>query len=147
MKKKVTVTLGLVLAFLFFSIGCGYFKAGQWDDDSRNWQRAFGGPVPNGWSVLHSRYWRFPHWTYEGGFYFDVKVPPGWRQKLMNRPDLIKYEPSQSTDMDGACLERPKWFAPGSVTSYDVWTSHGTGNYRLFVEKEGSEVFFSDCQY
>lgn len=133
---------------LLASVGCGYFKAGQWDEDPRNWNRAFGQPIPAGWVVLHSRYWRNPHFTYEGGYYFAVRVSAQQCGRLIKQPDLIKYEPYQSTRMNGPCAEQPKWFAPKQPISYEAWRSDaGTGNYRLLIDKENREVFFSDCQF
>jgi len=138
----LTATLPLIFG------ACSYLKAGQWDDDSRIWGRAFNGDVPTGWSVVHSRYWRSTHFTYEGGYYFGVKVSAQIRESLERQPDLIKYETNQPTKMDGPCATRPNWFAPKPPTSYDAWRARGgTGNYRLLIDKETPEVFFSDCQF
>ncbi len=145
--KRIQV---LIVAALSLTYGaCGYFKAGKWEDDRRNWSRAFGGDVPNGWSVIHSRYWRSPHFTYEAGYYFAVKVSASSeRQKLMKQPDLTRYEADQLTHMNVPCGERPNWFAPKQPTSYDAWRSDGgTGNYRLLIDKETADIFFSDCQF
>jgi len=52
--------------------GCGYFASGTWDDDSKNWTRAFDTSKPPDVVVVHSRYSRFPHWTYEFEYYFHI---------------------------------------------------------------------------
>src|SRR5690348_16867717 len=88
--KALKAASVLAMGLSLFCSACGYFKAGRWDDDSQNWHRAFGGPVPNGWSILHSRYWRNPHWSYEAGYYFAANVSREERQALVSQPDLIK---------------------------------------------------------
>ena len=130
-------------------IGCGYVKSGQWDDDSGNWDRAFGQfgqSVPKEWRVVHSRYWRNPHFTYEGGYYFQIRVSPEGRHLLI-QPDYVRLKPEKA-EMQGPCAPRPSWFAPKGFAQYEIWgAKEGTPNYRLLIDGHGSDVFLMDCQY
>jgi hypothetical protein len=121
-------------------------KAGLWDDDPRNWKRAFGEAPPSGWQIIRSRCWRNAHWTYEGGYYFHVKLASESDRRFM-QPDYIRLKPEESY-VSGACAPRPRWFAPGDPASYEIWGGiSGTGNYRVFIDKNRRDVFFTDCQY
>lgn len=149
-KVGVRVWAGMrVAAFLTCLVGmvsCGYVKAGRWEDDRENWDRAFGRVVPAGWRVVHSEYWRNAHFTYEGGYYFQIRVPSAERRLLMHS-DLIRLKPEQ-VEMEGACSPRPSWFAPKGAEAYETWGSpQGTGNYQLFIEPTGPDVFVMDCQH
>ena len=130
-------------------IGCGYIKSGQWDDDPGNWDRAFGQfgqSVPKEWRVVHSRYWRNPHFTYEGSYYFQLRVSPEGR-RLLVQPDYVRLKPEQA-EMQGPCAPRPSWFAPKGFVQYEIWgAKEGTPNYRLLIDTKGSDAFFMDCQY
>jgi hypothetical protein len=93
----------ILLSFFIGLIGCGYVKSGQWDDDPRNWDRAFGQfglQIPKGWRVVQSRYWRYPHFTYEGGYYFQVQVSQEGRHLLMH-PDYVRLKPEEAAMQRG----------------------------------------------
>ena len=139
------IVLGLFIGLL----GCGYVKSGRWDDDSGNWDRAFGQPqhsLPKGWRVVHSRYWRNPHFTYEGGYYFQVHVPPEGRRLLL-QPDYIRLTAEQA-EMQGPCAPRPSWFAPKGFAQYQVWgLKEGNRNYRVLIDENGPDAFFMDCEF
>ena len=51
------------LALALVAGGCG--RAGTWTDDPGNWRRIFRGPKPAGVAMIHSWYWRSPHFTME----------------------------------------------------------------------------------
>jgi hypothetical protein len=66
--------------------GCGYFASGTWNDDPRNWSRAFDTVKPPEVVVVHSTYSRFPHWTYEYEYYF-VRGRASARVSCARRPE------------------------------------------------------------
>ncbi len=51
-----------ILAAIFLT-GC--HESGTWKDDKRNWQRIFRVAKPDDITVVHSWFWRSPHFTYE----------------------------------------------------------------------------------
>ena len=132
----VTSTLVLALS------GCGYVTSGRWDDDPQNWKRAFGEPPPKGWQIVRSRYWRYPHFTYEGGFYFHVRLPKSDRN--FTTQGLVRLKPGDER-MNCAGQPSPIWFAPGTAAEYEAWG--GNGNYRVILDKNRGEFFLSDCQF
>ncbi len=103
--------------------GCGYFRSGTWEEDPKNWERAFGSPKPAGAEVIHSRFTRYPHFTYEATFYFQLRLTDELLDRLLahgfNRlqePDAV--EAKRATVFSDA----PAWFAPGPPARYEAWT-------------------------
>ena len=139
-----TATMTLLLAA---TAGCGYVRSGRWDGDPGNWERAFGQrKLPPQWSLVHSRCWRYPHWSYEGGYYFQVRVAAAGRRSLV-QPDYIRLDPSRA-GMHGPCEPRPAWFAPKGFAEYEVWGARqGYPNYRVLIDPQGSDVFLMDCLF
>ena len=86
------MAVGLTLASL--SLGCGYFMAGRWQDDPKNWGRAFHSMKPPDVVVLHSDYWRSPHWTYEAGYVFEVLKNDALRAQLFTENRLVRVTQS-----------------------------------------------------
>ncbi len=131
-------------SLLVFLTGCGYLKSGSWTDDPNNWQRAYGGPIPKGWSILHSQYERSPHFTLEQWMFFEVKPPAADFPKII-QPDLTQLEASQAEDQCGA---KPSWFTPKPLSQYQIWGDlSGRSRYRLFIDRRAGLAFFYDCQF
>jgi hypothetical protein len=86
------VTLRLQTAVLLllalFSVNCGYVMAGKWEDDPANWKRAFHFTKPPEVTVVHSLYWRSPHWSYEAGYFFEVAPNAGVEKQLFTQNKL-----------------------------------------------------------
>ena len=53
---------------------CGPVKFGNWTDDPDNWGRAFQSSKPDDVEVVHSYYYRSPHFTYEFSYYFHIRA-------------------------------------------------------------------------
>jgi len=132
-----------IVASALTGIHCGYVRAGRWDDDARNWKRAFGEAPPTKWRIVRSRYWRSAHWTYEAGYYFHVELSSEVDRSFIE-PDFVRMKPGEP-GVPGACGPRPAWFAPRNAAEYEIWRAPGTGNYRILVN--GRDMFFMDCQY
>ena len=99
-------------------VGCG----GKWDDDKKNWSRAFNGQTPpSDVKVIHSRYWRSPHFTYEAYYYFELTASQGFLEGWLK--GLVKVAPSK--DNIGPLPDKPAWFLPKSIESYDMWKPQG----------------------
>lgn len=136
--------LATIVLVALTSMGCGYVMAGEWDDDARNWERAFGGSPPPNWKVMRSRVWRSPHFTYEGGYYFHVKLSSRAELKLLHS-DYVRLQPEDPRDPQ-PCRPAPAWFAPLGVNLYEVRVV-GDDNARILIDKKGRDVFLADCQY
>ena len=141
--KKLLIATTLLFTLVLF--GCGYFVSGTWEDDPKNWGRAFGGSVPDGVSVVHSKYTRYPHWTHEHEMYFMFKATEDQLSAFIARYGLQQYD-----DVAGASardrMSPPAWFlVPDRV--YEVWRGVGSlSDGRLFVEKGSGMAFFYHWQ-
>ena len=71
----------LLLSFLLLTAACGYFSSGTWEDDPKNWKRAWGSSKPDEVVMPHSWYWRSPHWSREEAYGFQFR----WHNELFER--------------------------------------------------------------
>jgi hypothetical protein len=139
------VWIGLLLCLN----GCGYFSSGTWEDDPNNWSRAFKSTKPDDVLVLHSKYWRSPHWTYEFQYFFEIERNDKFKKQLFTQNKLIQLEGEDAREAKSNFFdESPKWFAPKTVDKYEVWVYEDrTGsNFRVFIDKETGNLFLTDYQ-
>ena len=126
---------------------CGYVSSGTWEDDPDNWARAFQSSKPNDAKVLHSYYWRSPHWSDEFQYFFEVEHNDRFKQQLFTTNKLIqlvgKDAITAKTDFFG---QVPEWFAPKPVENYEVWVYEKArrGNFRIFIDRETGNMFLTD---
>ncbi len=126
--------------------GCGYFASGTWDDDDRSWSRAFDSVKPPGVVVVHSRYSRFPHWTYEYEYYFHIAANPELLRQVFAKNQLVRLDaPDARLDRPP---EAPAWFVPKGMRDYDAWrlAENPQSDFRLFVDRITGDVFITDQQ-
>src|SRR4051812_43557804 len=95
------------------------FWAGRWEDDSKNWKRAFNATIPKSVSVVHSLYWRTPHFTREDGWTFQLAVSPDYRKKLFEHYKLRSAKPDERSRIEDLKKEKPAWFIPKPAASYE----------------------------
>ena len=94
------------IGVLLISLGlvaCGYFQAGTWEDDPKNWYRAFGEKLPPEVELAHSLYTRMPHFTHEHIFYLEFKADREFMSRMIARYNLIEHKTS---DGNGSRLFR-----------------------------------------
>jgi len=123
---------------------CSCHRSGTWNDDPKNWQRAFRERMPTNIGVVHSVYWRSAHWTYEAAYYFQVTGAV--RSALLSDTNLVRLE-TINTNMD-FFGEKPEWFAPKPLGAYEVWgyTNEPPSKFRLLIDKTNETAFFTDYQ-
>lgn len=138
----------LVLSLLL-CVGC--HRSGTWDDSPKNWERAFGQKPPAGLKIVHSRYWRSPHFTLEMEYFFEFAPSETFKSEFTAHPKLQKFEPNTPADLTmvlGIFLDRPSWFVPRSLDHYEIWRGKPEdlkwGNFRLFIDRETGAMFFAD---
>jgi hypothetical protein len=135
--------------FLVLAAGCGYLKSGTWEDDPGNWQKAFRTIKPDDVVVVHSRYWRSPHWSYEAGYMFEIAANDALRQQLFRENRLVRLEGPAAADSKQLCFtECPPWFAPKAIEQYDVWgyAEEPKGNFRVLIDRDTGTIFMTDFQ-
>jgi hypothetical protein len=144
MWRAFWLCFGLVLAG-----GCGYLSSGTWENDPANWKRAFRSVKPDDVVVVHSRYWRSPHFTYEAGYVFEIAANKGLREQLFAANRLVKLDARAAAEAKRDCVpECPAWFAPKPGEEYDVWgyADEPRGNFRVLIDRHTGTIFLTDYQ-
>jgi hypothetical protein len=140
------VLLSVVLAL---STGCGYVMSGTWDDDPKNWGRAFQSTKPPDVRVIHSRYWRSPHWSYEFEYFFEIAPNAGLKQQVLTANKLRQLVGEEAAAARGNRFrDAPSWFAPKSLESYEVWVfaDEPGRNFTLLIDRASGHMFMNDRQ-
>ena len=146
--KRMVRAYWLVIPGLVLATACGYFMSGTWKDDPGNWRRAFRSDPPEYVVVVHSQYSRFPHFTHESVYFFQLEPNEQLMLELFRQNEMRKLDPSRLEAALSAPGERPDWFVPGPAKDYDAWVyaEEPAGNFRLFVERGTGKVFIVDWQ-
>lgn len=136
----------LAFILVFILAGCG---AGTWEDDPKNWQRAFGEQRPaDGISIVRSWYMRTPHFTEEYAWFFELRLTEKAKRDLLGSSD-IRSVPNLSPDVLAMRLynPRPAWFFPEPLTAYEAYESKSSPDFIILVQKEGNHSFWSRVQF
>ena len=138
------ITTSTLLFFLLLTAACGYFSSGTWEDDPKNWKRAWGYAKPAEVVMPHSWYWRSPHWSLEEAYFFQFH----WHEELFTQViEMNGMRLVEQTESDPRyCRDKPGWFAPPSAAGYEIWWCTPPVDCRLFRERETKELFFYACQ-
>lgn len=142
------IRIALLLAAVV-AAGCGYVRSGSWDDVPENWQRAFQSTKPENVVVVHSRYWRAPHFTYEAGYLFEIQPNAVLREQLFSRNRLRRLPDAEVAKESRPCFaECPPWFAPKPLDQYEIWayTDDPHSSFRVLIDKTTGHMFLSDYQ-
>jgi hypothetical protein len=139
----------LQFTILLAATGCGYVMAGKWDDHPGNWKRVFHHAKPDDVTVIHSQYWRAPHWTYECEYFFKVASNAKLRKELFDKNKLRKINDVEAAAALGNIFgTAPPWFAPMKITEYDAWVyaEDPKSHFILLIEKKTGNIFITDYQ-
>jgi hypothetical protein len=158
--KKVLVVLAalgvlLTTAFIFRPTffpfiamqASGILNSGTWQDDPKNWYRAFREEQPSQVKVVHSKYWRSNHFTLEFMYYFEVEATPEWRDSFLMKKGLALVSPSFAGSFRAynSSDDTPDWFAPDPVSLYDVWDKDGYHG-SVWINKTNGHLFSYEWQ-
>jgi hypothetical protein len=139
----------VLLVAMLVAAGCGYVRSGTWDDVPENWGRAFESTKPDAVVVVHSRYWRAPHFTYEAGYMFETQPNAALREQLFGKNRLRRLSDAEVAIAERSCFsECPPWFAPKPLDQYEIWayTDHPESDFRLLIDKTTGHLFMADYQ-
>ena len=135
----------VLVAFIFVVGVCGCHKSGTWVDDSGNWKRAFGRPPPKELEVVHSIYWRTPHFTREDGWTFHVKSPPSFYKEWLAAYKVKHPDTEELQKLDQLKKDKPSWFLPKPMADYEIWVIDDPySNFGLFIDRSTGEWFVTD---
>ena len=124
---------------LLISLSCG----GTWIDDDGNFSRVFGFSKPQDVEVLHSYYWKSPHWNVEYRYFISLKASSKFAAGLTSAESTISVAADEQV-LNSCGDKRPSWFLPKSPTSYEVWVPKGALGYRVFRDKDEGTLFLCD---
>jgi len=137
--------LGLILLVLLLS-GCGPFMAGTWEDDPKNWKRAFGEAPPADLIVHHSYYCRSPQpILLEFTYFFEVEDSKPAREYL-GFHSVLKPTSRKIAEVDFISLpdDRAPWFPAGASGDYEVWLPGDKSYYVVIVDRKRGRLFLTD---
>jgi hypothetical protein len=144
-KSQTAIALWMFLT----AWGCGYLKSGTWEDDPDNWRRVFGGEKPSHVVILHSRYWRSPHFTVEEEYFFALGADPSTRALFLGKGAMVQIEGDEASAVkDNHFGDVPPWFAPKAADKYEVWVFGGEprGNSVFLIDRDTGVMFASGYQ-
>jgi len=138
--------LNLLLFCISVAVCCGCHESGKWEDDARNWKRAMGYPKPKEIEIVHSVYWRSPHFTREDGWTFQIKGPASFYKEWLAHYKVIHPEQNRLAMFEQIKNERPAWFAPKPTSQYDIWVLDDPNNHGfwMLIDRETGEFFVTD---
>lgn len=144
-----TLTAAGALWLVLNCAGCGYVASGTWEDDAENWSRVFGFEQPPGVVLVHSKYWRAPHWTYEAGWFLQIAPNADFERRLFELNELVELQGAEAAAaLSNTVGTEPAWFTPLSDEQYSVWiyATEPKGNFMVAIERETRTLFLSDGQ-
>jgi hypothetical protein len=137
--KRAVLLLALCLA------GC--HEAGTWQDDAKNFQRIFRVSQPKDVTVVHSRFWRSPHWSYEFEYFVQIQRNENFKKRLFEHNKLKEPETEDERKRITDCFqEKPAWFIPKPLDQYEVWiySDEPGSHFRVFIDRDTGDIFVSD---
>lgn len=141
MRRLRTVLVSSICVVLL----CGCHKSGTWTDDAGNWKRAFDRPPPKELQVIHSIYWRTPHFTREDGWTFHIKSPPSFYKEWLAAYKVRHPHSAELQKLESLKKDRPSWFLPKPMAEYEVWViDEPHSNFGLFIDRTTGEWFVTD---
>jgi hypothetical protein len=138
-----------VLFLALLAAGCGYVMAGTWVDDPGNWSRAFHSTKPPDVTVVHSKYSRSPHFTFEFEYFFEIAPNTKLKEQLFSENKLRRLAGVEATKAKANVFGAvPAWFAPKAAGEYDTWVLEGepNRNFKVLIDRTSGVMFLSDYQ-
>jgi hypothetical protein len=136
--RRPKVLSSLAIAWLLILVACG----GTWVDDPRNFKRVFDFDKPPDIAVIHSYYWKSPHWFVEYRYFIALAGPRKFGDGLTHPSLMIPASPDQVKSE--SCGEKPDWFLPKPLSKYDGWIPKEKAGYRVFRDQEEGTLFVCD---
>ena len=117
--------------------------SGTWIDDPRNFKRVFDFEKPQDVTVLHSYYWKSPHWTVEYRYYIALQGPRKFADGLTDATLMTPASAEPST-IEFCGEPRPEWFVSKPLNQYEAWIPKTDAGYRIFRDKQDGTLFICD---
>lgn len=153
MSSLVAVLVGAIMlprdcrSFVVMQVD-SMLHAVTWEDDPKNWYRAFHENPPPGVKVVHSKYWRSNHFTYEYAYHFEVQATPEWKDTFLKSRGVERVASSRIPIVPATTRTNAiPWFRPGPIENYEIWDipGHpGLTHYSIWIDKATGHIFFCD---
>jgi len=126
---------------------CGYLLSGTWENDDKNWSRAYNQTLPDSIKLVNSWYWRSPHWTLEQALYFEIDYNQGVFETFLSDPTVVNLDYKDTVNIN-FFNDKPEWFLPKPFGEYDIWKGNkgSFDNFILFFDKQSRHLFWTDFQ-
>ena len=121
--------------------GCG----GTWVDDEGNFKRVFGFDKPNDVQVLHSYYWKSPHWSTEYQYYIALRTSASFANGL-TATQLVSPAIPDANALEQCGGNPPQWFVSKPFSHYEMWIPKNSYRYRVFRDKDDNTIYACDEQ-
>jgi hypothetical protein len=135
----------MLVGLAMLGAGCGYFSNGTWEDDPKNFKRAWGVPKPADVQMVHSWYWRSPHWTREEAYFFEFRKHDAFFQGFVSANSLERVFPTPTDLLQRFTFAPPAWFLPKPLDAYETWSAKRCDAW-LLRDKATGEIFIYACQ-
>jgi hypothetical protein len=139
----------VVLTLLPLFSGC--HQSGTWENDAKNWERAFGQEPPKGVEIVHSWLWRSPHFTLECEYFFQLRSNRAFAKQAIEtgRLENMSVDPNSDQEEREQLLrffhDKPSWFIPKPIERYEIWRGKPPAeNFRLFLDQDDGSIFLTD---
>lgn len=133
---------------LAITFGCS--RSGTWEDDPKNFERAFRQRPHEDAVIVRSWYWRSPHWTHEFAYFFHFRASENFQKFLFDNNKLKQPEtPSERQMVAEFSHTKPTWFIPKHSDVYDVWiyADDPQSHFRIFIDKTTQDIFVADFSF
>lgn len=125
-------------------------EAGTWQDAPKNFRRVFRVSQPQDVAVVHSWFWRSPHWTYEFAYFMQIAPNDRFAKSLFEHNKLKKLAVtgSETNKAINFVHQKPGWFIPKPLDCYEAWmyAEEPHGDFRIFTDPITKDLFLSDHQ-
>ena len=141
--------IALVSLIALFALSALFLKScgGKWDEENANWSRSFNGQTPPpDVRIVHSRYYRSPHFTYEAYYYFQITTSDQFLDSWVKHQKLNLITPT-SLNL-GLLYDKPAWFLPRPIENYEMWKPSDSeySYFRIFRDRMSKDVFVTDSE-
>lgn len=146
----VVLMFFLIILIAGYKLTEGYWKAGTWENDSINYERAFGSPQPKEIEVVKSKYIRYPHFTLEQEMYFEFVMSDSLTRNWINNGWEEVPKLSQIKFIEKFKMNKPEWFMNDSISRYKIFKvteESFTNPYNLVsIDTISKHVFYCSVQ-
>jgi hypothetical protein len=136
-----------ILLILLTLTGC--HRSGTWEDHPQNFERIFRVSQPKDLFVVHSRFWRSAHGTYEFEYFIQIQRNEDFRKRLFKHNPLKRVEAAADLQrVTDFFSEKPAWFLPKPLPDYEIWmlANDSHSNFKIFIDRATADLFLTDYQ-